>query len=157
MLSQDKENQIIELNTQVKVRIGVSKIEGVGVIALTKIRKGERCYCVPLLEKQRWYSLSWGSLGKLFPHVEKLIKDQWPSIINGSHFLSPNYTTWPILYMNHRENPNYDNITDTALQDIAEGEELTEDYKKMDNWELVFPWIVVDFPINDEDKYEKRR
>ena len=36
MLSQDKENQILELNTQIKVRIGVSKIEGVGVIALTK-------------------------------------------------------------------------------------------------------------------------
>src|SRR3990167_9757550 len=108
-----KEDQVNELNMTAKVHIGVSNIEGVGVIALTNIRKGERCYCVPLLEKARWYNLSWGSLGKLFPHVEKLIKDQWPSIINGSMFPSPNYTAWPILFVNHSSTPNYDTTTDT--------------------------------------------
>ena len=142
-LTQDKQDQINELNTTIKVRIGVSKIEGVGVIALTKIRKGERCYCVPLLEKQRWYSLSWGSLGKLFPHVEKLIKDQWPSIINGSHFPSPNITAWPILFINHSDNPNYDNRTDTALRDIEENEELVENYCTMENADKAFPWLKI--------------
>lgn len=136
-----KDEQINDLNMSVKVRIGVSKIEGVGVIALTKIRKGEKCYCIPDLKRDRWYNISWGSLGKLFPHVEKIIKDQWPSIINGSHFRSPNYTAWPILFMNHSNSPNYDIKTDTALEDIDAGSELLEDYRNMENWEKAFPWI----------------
>lgn len=136
-----QEEEIAELNATVKVRIGVSKIHGVGVIAITKIRKGERCYCVPVKELNRWYSVPWGSLNKLFPEVRELIMAQWPSIVNGSHFLSPNYTAWPILFMNHSEDPNFDNLTDTALRDIDEGEELTEDYCLMENAEKAFPTL----------------
>ena len=139
MTRQDEE--IAELNATIKTRIGVSPIHGVGVIAIQDIRKGEQCHCLPTKNDARWYKIPWGSLGKLFPEVRQLIIDQWPSIYNGSMFISPNNTTLRILYMNHSDDPNWDKKTDTALRDIAKGEELTETYKDMDNWEKAFPWL----------------
>lgn len=142
----NQQEQINELNSTVKVRIGISKVHGIGVIAIQDIKAGERCYCVPVKSLARWYSIPWGSLNKLFPPVKELIFDQWPSIINGSHFLSPNYTAWPVLFMNHSLYPNFDQFTDTAIKDIKAGEELFEDYRLMENWEMTwpeatFPWI----------------
>lgn len=136
-----QELDIAELNSQIKVRIAPSQIHGVGVIAIVPIKKGDRCYCVPTKSGVKWYGIPWGSLNKLFPPIRDLIKDQWPSIYNGSHFLSPNYTAWPILFMNHSNSPNFDNESDRALEDIKEGEELFEDYRKMDNWTKIFTWI----------------
>src|SRR3990167_11305078 len=130
----NQDQQINELNSQVKVRLAPSKIHGVGIVAIMDIKKGQRCYCVPTKNCMRWYNVPWGSLNKLFPEIKELILAQWPSIINGSHFLSPNYTAWPILFMSHSDNPNFSNQTDLALRDISAGEELTENYKLMDNW-----------------------
>ena len=44
-------------------------------------------------------------------------------------------------YLNHSDDPNYNAITDTALRDIKTGEEVTVDYKKMENFEKVFKFI----------------
>lgn len=137
----NQNDQISELNSTIKVKLAPSKIHGVGVFAIMDILKGTRCYCVPTKDGMRWYSVPWGSLNKLFPEIRELIVSQWSSIVNGSHFLSPNYTAWPILYMNHSDDPNFDNLTDKALKDIKKGEELTEDYKIMKNWEEAMPWL----------------
>lgn len=141
--SKNQDDQINELNSTIKTRIAPSSIHGVGVFAIMDIRKGERCYCVPVKELNRWYSVPWGSLNKLFPEVRELIMAQWPSIVNGSHFLSPNYTAWPILFMNHSSTPNYSNLTDLALEDIEAGQELTEDYCLMENAEKAFPTLCI--------------
>ena len=137
----NQKEQIDHLNSTIKVRLAPSSIQGVGVFAIMDIQKGQRCYCVPTKDGMFWYSVSYSNLSKLFPEIRNIILDQWPSIINGSHFLSPNYTAWPILFMNHSNEPNFENQTDKALRDIKAGEELTEDYRTMDNWKEVFPWL----------------
>lgn len=50
-------------------------------------------------------------------------------------FLDPNSTTNYRSYMNHSATPNTDGVH--TNRDIAEGEELTEDYKSMGNWHRV--------------------
>src|SRR3990167_3987038 len=129
--------QINHLNSTVRCKLAPSKIDGVGVFAIRDIKKGDRVYCRP--EKQVWCNIPWGSLSKLFPEVEEIVKQRWASIVNGSDFLSPNSDTLLILYMNHSNDPNYDVMTDTALADIKAGEEVTEDYCIMTNANKVFP------------------
>lgn len=141
------EDQIKELNEIVRVRLAPSSIHGIGVFALRNIPKGERCFCIPTkagLDQAgalKFYTLSYEQLDKLYKEVKELILDQWATVVNDSHFLNPNYTTWPILYMNHSYFPNFNQYTDKATRDIAAGEEIVEDYRLMDNWQKVFPWI----------------
>src|SRR3990167_10181445 len=126
--------QIAYLNSVVKVKIGPSKIHGVGIIAIVAIKKGQRLYLKPNLNPQ-WFTLSLSNLSKLYPEVKELILQQWASVVNGSHFLAPNDSCWMILYMNHGEgeDENYDVATDMAIKDIPKGMEVFENYKRMDN------------------------
>src|SRR3990167_1530455 len=129
-----QKDQINKLNAEVRCKLAPSKIHGIGVIAIRDIRKGDKCYCSPSLIR-KFYTLGMGNLTKLFPEIKQLILARWPSIINGSAFLNPNDEVWLISWMNHSENPNYDLKTDLALRDIKQGEEVTENYKIMDNAE----------------------
>ena len=114
--------------------MGVSKIHGVGVIALCPIRKGERIYANALPEVIR---IPYGSINKLFPWVRKVILDRWPNVINES--VIGIHDVRLLSLMNHSPSPNYDPYTDTAKCDIMGGEELTENYMLMPNWEKVWP------------------
>src|SRR3990167_6382956 len=118
--------QIAYLNSTIKVKIGPSKVHGVGIIAIMDIKKGQKLYCFPEFYKKglTWFTLTYANLNKLWPEVRELILDRWPSIINGSHFLSPNETAWMITFMNHSNEPNYDVGSDTATKDIKKGEEV---------------------------------
>lgn len=132
-----KSSQIDELNGHVKAKIAPSKIHGVGVFTLFSIRKGERLFCdrMPVV-----YSVPYGSFGKLFPEIRELILSYWPSVANGSKFISPDARL--VSFMNHSETEeNYDPKTDTALCDIPKGHEVFENYKRMANWEKVFLWL----------------
>ena len=135
-----QDEQIVKLNSTVKVKLGASKIHGIGIIALRDIKEGEKLHCIPSLTPM-WHDLPYGSLSKLFPEIKELILERWPSIINGSHFLSPNDMAWLITYMNHSNDPNYNVDNDLALKDIKVGEEITEDYRRMTNYQKVYPWI----------------
>lgn len=128
--------QIDELNSVIKTTIGVSRINGVGVIALRDIAKGERIWADRL---PKVYRIPYGSLSKLFPEIREEILKRWSSVINDSMFPAP--CALLIAYMNHSDYPNYSIKSDTALIDIKKGEEITEDYKLMDNWEKVFKWL----------------
>ena len=136
----NQEEQIIELNSIVKCKLGVSKIQGVGVFAITDIKKGNPLYLFPS-PNPKWYSVSFGSMSKLFPEVRELILGQWASIVNGSHFLSPNDSCWMIVYVNHSNDPNYQVNGDFAIRDIEKGEEITSDYRLMTNAEKVFKFL----------------
>ena len=46
-----------------------------------------------------------------------------------------------VAYMNHSSDANYDAVEDRTLRDIKEGEEITEDYRKIKGCEIVHPWI----------------
>lgn len=136
----EQERQITELNSTIKCKLAPSKIHGIGVFAIRDIQAGERVYARPDGMAHHWYSVPYGSLGKLFPEVREVVLTQWPSIVNGSHFTSPN-DVWPILFMNHQDDPNYEVKTDCAIKDIKKGEEITENYRLMLNYEKIYPWL----------------
>ena len=132
------QQQIIELNNEVKCTLAPSFIHGVGVFAMRDIPHGERCYCAPRMIP-KFYNIPLGSLNKLFPEIKELILQRWASIVNGSMFCSPNDDAHLLMFVNHSTDSNYDVVSDTALRDIRKGEELFENYKMMENWERVRP------------------
>ena len=138
-----KEQQLNDLCNKVKCTLKPSPIHGIGVFALRDIQKGARMYCVPM-EKPYLYTLNLNDLKQfdtVFPEIKELILARWPNVVNRQPFLSPNYDARLISFMNHSDTPNYDPKTDTALRDIKAGEEVTEDYRIVENYEQVFPWL----------------
>lgn len=140
LTSLTRAEQVAKLNQEVRCRLATSKIHGVGVFALYDIREGERCYCTPNVTPY-FYTLSFTAIKELKPEIRELILDRWASIVNGSIFQSPNDDAGLLFFMNHDNRPNYDVLSDTALRDIKAGEEVLEDYRVMENWEQVYPWI----------------
>ena len=137
----DISSQIKELNEEVKCHIAPSKIAGVGVFALRNILKGEKLNLLPR-QARRWYSLSFEELDKLRPEIRQIILDRWPSIINGSLFQNPNDEIWLTSFVNHGGDiSNYDISSDSAKRDILANEEITEDYRTMINYEIIYPWL----------------
>jgi len=135
-----REEQIIELNNTVRCKLFASKIHGVGVVALRNIQKGERCYIRPNFNP-KFYNISFSNLNKLLPEIKELVLDRWASVVNGSIFQSPNDDAHLLMFVNHSIDPNYDVVSDTALKDIKEGEEILENYCFMDNAEKAHTWL----------------
>ena len=133
-----KDDQINELNSEVRCTLKPSPIQGIGVFAIRDIPKGERCYCRPNLAP-KFYNIPFGSLNKLFSEVRELVLAHWASVANGSLFQSPNSDVCLLMFMNHSCNPNYDVVSDVALRDIEKNEELLENYTVMENWAKVRP------------------
>ena len=139
-----KDQQINELNSEVRCTIKPSKIAGVGVFAIRDIRAGERCYVRPNMIP-RFYDIPFGSLSKLFPEIKELVLARWASVVNGSLFCSPNDSAHLLMFVNHSSSPNYDVVSDTTLRDISKNEEILEDYCMMDNAEKAHsPWLKCD-------------
>lgn len=137
----NSEAQINELNGSVKVRLALSPIHGIGVFAIQDIFKGQLINVFGSLTP-KVYTVPYSSFSKLFPEVKALILKGWPAVINGSHFISPVDTTWHVLYMNHSDEPNFDNKTGHALKNIKAGDEITEDYRTMLNWETIHSFLL---------------
>ena len=135
-----KEDQIRELNSEVRCKLSSSSVHGIGVFAIRDIPWGERCYITPRMIP-KFYNIPFGSLNKLFPEIKELILQRWASVVNGSVFQSPLDDAGLLFFCNHSNNPNYDVVSDTALKDIKKGEEVLEDYRAMENWEKVYPFI----------------
>jgi SET domain-containing protein len=113
----------------VYVRIGRSKIHGVGLIAIVPIKKGTDLFPNDQSE------LTWikaDSLPEMYPSHRKLYNDF--CIRKGdSYGCPPNLNDLTVSwYLNHSDKPNV--VCDSeyrffALRDIREGEELTVDYR----------------------------
>lgn len=127
----DTTNTIELLNNTLTARIGASKVHGVGVFAIRDIEKGETLYCHGITPD--WYSLSFEDCDNLRPEVKEILLERWPSIRNGSDFLYPD--VWLMSYVNHSDDPN--TMDDIAIRDIKKGEEITKDYRVMDNYKDV--------------------
>ena len=138
-----KDEQINELNNEVRATIRPSPVHGIGVFALRNIQKGARCYITPTI-KPRFYNISFVQLNQLFPEIKELILWRWASVVNNSSFQSPNDDAHLLMFVNHAYYPdcNYDVVSDTALRDIKKGEELLEDYCAMSNATKVYPWLI---------------
>jgi hypothetical protein len=132
------EAQVKEINELVKIRVAPSDTHGVGVFALRDIPKGSKLYAdiAPLV-----YNLPYNWFGKLREEVRELLVERFPLVVSGSGFAIPD--TRFLAYMNHSDIPNYDAVKDETLLDIQEGEEIFEDYKKIDTWRQVYPWLKV--------------
>ena len=136
-----QQDQIIKLMSEVKCKLAPSPIHGIGVFTIFDIKKGERLYCVPSSNNRVFYNVSWSNLNKLWPEIKELIISRWPSIINGSGFLHPNDEVWLASWINHSDDFNYDQASDSAVRDIKAGEEITESYRMMDNAEKIYPFL----------------
>jgi len=129
-----KENRMyqepLDVNKTINCTIGRSDIDGVGVVAVRDITKGQRLYIHLFWEEKRiWLTPS--DYVKLFDEIsKKLAISRYPTIKDGSLFPHPQSEVNLVSFMNHSDNPNYDNVTDTALRDIKTGEEVTEHYGK---------------------------
>lgn len=114
------------LNETVWATLRPSPIHGIGVFAIRDIPKGTEV--VPASDF-RLLTLTPGELDMLHPSVRALILDRtvfndWQSTFK---VCSPNDEARLRSFMNHSDTPNCDGAV--ALYDIAEGEEITEDYR----------------------------
>ncbi len=124
------------LNSTVKVKLAPSKIHGVGVFALVDIPKNTKLFADRAPQP---YKISEGNISKLFTHIREHLIERWPSITKGKGFVYPDYFIQG--FMNHSEDPNYDNKLDITTRDIVAGEEITEDYRNCEGWESAYPWL----------------
>jgi SET domain-containing protein len=131
------QDAIDKLNAECKLRLAPSPIHGIGVFAIRDIARGERLYAdnMPVI-----YRLAYSQFGKLFPEVREILLERNPLITQGTLFFYPDARM--VAYMNHSDTPNASTQMDTALTDIKKGEELTEDYRKIEGYTQVFPWIL---------------
>ena len=135
-MEKDQLEEIALLNERVLTRIAPSKVQGVGVFAMRDIPKGTVLYAdsVPHV-----YKLEYRNFKKLREEVRELLLERWPQVVNGSNFLYPDMRIK--AFMNHSDDPNYDNRTDTVIKDIQKGEEVFEDYRVVPGYSQVFPFL----------------
>lgn len=129
-------NQIELLHEVVKVKLAPSAIHGVGVVAIRDIKKGEKLYTDAI---PNMLDLPHSKFKHLAPEIREILLGHFPLIVEGSHFMYP--VTKMSAYLNHSDTPNYDAKEDKALKKIKAGEEITEDYRLIPNWEKVFPFL----------------
>lgn len=137
-LQKQQDLQVEILNKEIKATLAPSKIHGIGVFAIRDIKKHEKVYCD---NTSIIFELTYENLDRLRSEVKKIILERWPSIINGSKFISPDARL--VSFMNHQDagECNYSQVTDTAKRDIKCGEEITEDYRLMQNYVKIYPFL----------------
>lgn len=122
----------------VTVRLAPSEIDGVGVFAIKDMPAGTKLYTDIMPEV---FKLPYKMLKNNTPeYVHDSIIQRWPLVKKGSPFVYPDVRY--VAYMNHSDDPNYDAINDELLRNVKEGEEITEDYRKIEGWEDIFPFLV---------------
>ncbi len=99
---------------------------------------GEKLHCI--FDPRQMYSIPYERFNELRPEVRQLICERYPNVTKGEKFLSPNDDQILTSFINHSDEPNYDQ-DDTALTDIRAGEEITEDYRSIENYETTYPWL----------------
>jgi len=125
--NENTENEIIRLlNETVWVRLGISHVHGVGVIAIRDIPKETEvnlyAYCGDVL------TLSCKSFDRLDGSIQKLLLDRGPFYGDTIRFVHPNNNSRLELFFNHSFNPNVLYGEYITTRDIREGEELFTDY-----------------------------
>jgi len=141
-MSNKKSKLIKHLKNDIYCRIGVSKISGVGVIAIKDIPKNTNPFLTLSKNNDKIITLSDKDVSKLDKNVLKIINDFFGSDTNKKKYYDvlatgPNNINVS-FYMNHSNKPNID-IVDDGISDyygfranrlIKENEELTIDYSK---------------------------
>lgn len=132
-------HQINTLCKWITVKIGTSKIHGVGLIALKDLPKGTKLYADIMPEIFR---LPYKALKNNAPaYVHDIVLAQTPLVVNGEPFTYPNARL--VAYCNHSDTSNYDARADLLIEDVKEGDEITEDYRQIEGWKTAFPFLSV--------------
>lgn len=129
------DEQISFLNESVKLKLAPSLLHGVGVISIREIFAGERLYAQS--DSKQFFTIPYKRFNELRPEVADLIMQRWPSVYNGSMFLSPHDDARLLSFLNHGKKM-YDPLTDTVLCKVGKGQEITEFYLDMPNAEKIF-------------------
>jgi len=120
------------LNSTVWATLRPSPIQGIGVFAIRNIPKGTEITDHMIYGEERVQNeLTPEEMDHLKPAIRKLILDKifFDESNDVLQFYSPNLTASLQSWMNHSDTPN---TTGThSLRDVAEGEELTEDYRSL--------------------------
>lgn len=138
------------LNTIVVTRIAPSKVHGVGIFALRDLQAGRKLYLDSL---PRPYKISKGNLSKLYPEVRQILTERFPRVFVDSVVAYPDACYQ--AYVNHSSDYNYDCITDTLIEDVKAGDEITENYKNIVGWRDAHPWLSELHPLSTDSKEEE--
>lgn len=107
---------------RVPTRLAPSPIHGLGVFAARPIRRGEVVWAFDAPVDQR---LPWAAVEAAPDHVRRFVEGF--GLRDGDEVVLPGDDA---RFINHSYQPNLDSKgpTTVAAKDIAEGEELTDDY-----------------------------
>ena len=131
------DQQIKELNEEVKATLRTSEIHGIGVFALKDLKKNEKLYTAPT--EYKMYEIPFERLDKLRPEIMDIIMERWGAMAyNDLPFESPNNVAL-MGFMNHNNEPN--SLQDIATRDIKKGEEITEDYRLIQDYKKIFKFL----------------
>jgi SET domain-containing protein len=133
-----KNKLIKHLENDIYCRIGVSKISGVGVIAIRDIPKGTDPFKTLSKEKEEIIELSKDDIKKVDTNVKKIIGDFFGNLNTYDVLASGPNNINVSFYMNHSDKPNIDIIEKTnskymgfiTNKNIKKGDELTINYSK---------------------------
>lgn len=129
---------IVMVNDVCKVRLASSEVHGIGVFAIRDIKRGERVYADAM---PNMLDIPYKEFKKIKPEIRQLILERFPRIaVDNSHFMCPD--TLMQIYMNHNNEPNYNNITDKATRKIKKGDEVFENYRNIKGWEAIHKWLL---------------
>ena len=140
-----KQKLLKHLEEDIFCRIGVSKISGVGVIAIKDIPKGTNPFKTLSKEKEKIVELNSSDIKKLDGGVKKILNDffgndklnRFDVLASGPNNLNVSF------YMNHSDKPNIDIIIKNNSEYlefvsnklIKKGEELTINYNVYNEYE----------------------
>jgi SET domain-containing protein len=135
-----KNKLLKHLKNDIYCRLGVSKVHGVGVIAIKDIQKGTMPFATLSKEKDKIITLTSNDIKDINPNVRKILQDFFGDKNSKDYDVyayGPNYINIS-FYLNHCDNPNIDIIEDTennyfifiTNRIIKKGEELFINYNK---------------------------
>ena len=135
-----KNKLLKHLKNDIFCRIGVSKVHGVGVIAIKDIPKGTMPFTTLSKEKDKIITLKKDEIKDLHPNVRKILTDFFGDKKKNDYDVyayGPNYINIS-FYLNHSDKPNIDVIEDTennyysftTNRKIKKGEELFINYNE---------------------------
>jgi SET domain-containing protein len=141
-----KSKLIKHLENDIYCRIGVSKISGVGVIAIKNIPKGINPFKTLSTEKEKIIELNTNDIKKVDNQVKKILNDFFGSDKKNRYDIlasGPNNINIS-FYMNHSDKPNIDIVPSKkddylvfiSNRNIKKGEELTINYNVYDEYDV---------------------
>ncbi len=131
IIMEKKDRLLQELTYNTFVRLQPSRVEGIGVFAITDIKKGQQN--IFSNDKSEWIKVSHAEVSLLPAHTKDLVENF--CLFDNEHYYVPEYgfkIADLVIFLNHSDYPNVMSINDgenfEALQDIQAGEELFVDY-----------------------------